>query len=603
MRLTTGSLLVALLLPASAPVRAWALADGGPAFFGHCNVSRTATHYLGGGATTSALTGGCSLTQTDESSFWVTSQALSNCDVEVVLNAAPGAGNSWSVDLLYENTTFNSTTDCRSNLGSYETVNVGTISGATQKTLGPTNVTLTGDAAANTCLQVVVTETGTATGTGAYGYSLRCAGSGTDGIMSFQTDSATDIGANTFAGIVSATANTTNSGYHTVPRTLGGCQGFASIDNQPAAGQSFALTVRHSTGALTSAQKCTDLTYTETATECTIASTTNNCSFAFDTSIVPPAGGCIQAHLTRTGASASTGGQNIVLDCSPDTSTPVTGAGFFAGVNATDQTATAECGPTLCIAPGSRSEATAWRVPYAPTKASGCVRLRDGQVGAPTFDIAFDLLQSTAAPSSTQTCVDVLAAGQTATALCSSTTGPISCCWNGVNISTSSGLCYALKLTLAGAAGTGTGGVDMGLELEVGPTPTPTVTLTPTPTLTATPTETLTPTPTETATPTLTPTPTPTETATATTAATATPTLTSTPTLTVTPTPTLTPTPTRTATSTVTRTPTVTPTPTLTPTPTPTTTATCIFPALCTYENPALCATPTLTPTPTPTPT
>lgn len=500
------ALLAALLLPAYA----WAVKDGeGQLASQNCPTGQTVLTFFGSGVS-------CTTTQGDDQNWWVTDRALPGpCHVTFSVGTAPGAaasGAAWDVSLTYENTAFCTGTptctaaiDCPSNIGSYESEPLCTIS-ETNKTCTAT-VTPTGGLGANTCLQLALTPVNSPANFGEANYTFTCDDANGDGLSAFENTTSLNSAADNFLGPTAAALSPSDTTYWVAPRTYQACSGMAMVDTVPGGSHSWLLKTRISTSALLADQKCTDLVYTESAAKCTITSAVNTCAFAIDDTIDIVSGRCFSLKLERdSGGIAGTNGIYYSLSCSLDNAaTFETGASIFHGASLVNATADSFCGPTDCLA-GTGNVKLKWLTTYQGATTNGSYV----QTTASTIDTRTIKLRYTSALTSGQNCDEAITAGTTDVTLCTvEAGGGRSCSWTNVTAAVPANACMTLFVDTNGTTD-GTGDREYTIELLEGggATPTPTLSPTPTPTLSPTPTPTLTPTVTGiTATPTITPVP------------------------------------------------------------------------------------------------
>ena len=454
------------------------------------------------GTTRYCGTEACSATQ-DESTFFVVTEALTDCDIGVALTTAPdtGAGTqSWSVDITYESTGFGTTGNCQDNIGNYETVNVGTIS-ETDRFLAPANITLTGNAAAKTCLQVILTPTGTPTATLFTG-TIWCRPSGGNGRLDSTYGSNTSVTANQFFG---ATAGDTSTDppaygrYWSAPVDMDTCTTTAMLDAAPGGSASYDVVARVSTAAKTTTQACTDLTYTET-TVCSVTSAINNCVDT-DRSLSIVAGGCYGLKLLQQGTATSTAGQTFAMYCAKTTGQTGQWLTKAGGTNITTNS-DIFCGPHDCSTTAINSRMMI--IPRDITEVIGG-DFSIGTVPGGVRTVAMKLRVTDTVPTIGQNCASPTT---TDTTLCTIGSADKNCLATATAISIAKGKCAVVFWDKSSATGNTDGERYAFMELgEATPTPTPTVTgatATPTPTTTPTPTPTPTntgPTPTATRSP------------------------------------------------------------------------------------------------------
>lgn len=493
-----------LVLFVASPV--FATVDGGATFSGNSGLNTTGANQCG--------YDGCALTTATQDNYWVTADTLVDCDVKLSFTNAPGVGKSWSVSVFYENTAFASdgVKSCVTEDANMESVSAGSVSGATAKTLS-TNVTLTGNATANTCLKVVVTASGGPTAA-SIAYALEChtSASGADGLMTFSSNVNSNAASDVQLGPIQTQSSTPNlRNYFIAPRAIERCAGMMNFENTSAVARTFQTSI--STAAMTATQNCLDLSYTDTA-RCTMGNGNRNCSFA-TTAFVAAAGRCFRTTLIRP--INTTGGQGMSLSCTTDAAgTPQTGASIW-GIASTGTNIDQFCGVTNANAQqcaSTQASGQSFIMPHGASVTHGGIALTTAPDAAKS--VALKLRCSTAAPSSTQSCDDAISGGTADTTLTTVTAGNKSATWSSVSTIVSPGACCSFFLDVSAALAVSYGDMIVTMEAEdSGATPTPTLTATPTVTVTPTPTKTVTPTPTLTLTPTptgATPTPTITQT-------------------------------------------------------------------------------------------
>lgn len=410
-------------------------------------LNSTSTIYVGGGA-------GGTTTSSDEQVFWGIDRPLTSCNVKVYLRDAPGAGDSWTVDLRYESTAFATDDDCGSH-ASYETVTVGTIAGATDKTLAAT-VALTGNAAAGTCMGIVLTPAGTPTAPRA-NLALSCT-DGTEGGAIFGFSLADTQGGDFYFGPDAIAGPANNESYWIAPRAFTSCRGFVALDVAPGGSGTYEVKSYISTSPLTTTTACRDLAYTTSAALCTITGANNNCSWG-PSALTIPQGHCFSYFLDETVTAASTGGETGVWECSSGAAT------FYHVNNSLDNNLTNDqaCGPDLCIAAGLNTYEAFYIADYAMTQVSGSISYGQA-LDITAGSLVVKLRHSTAAPSATQSCPDAIGAGSTEVTLGTSVTGDKSLSWSAVPVAIPAGGCFTIVYDFSGSVNAGTGGQDLLLE-------------------------------------------------------------------------------------------------------------------------------------------
>jgi hypothetical protein len=251
-------LVVGQVLRAAGP--ASAVQDGGPAFSTNSTsgLSQSVVTYLG--------PTGAATTQTDATTFWSTRQALTGCTVAVSFSAAPGAAASWAVALLSESTGFGATgtNSCADNIANMESTTICTVSGATQRNC---TASIAPTIAANTCLQLKVTPSGTPTAGTTIGVTFSCTDATADGTTTFSAgNNALSFTTTTYFGVdASATATATTTAW-VLPEAVTKCAGRVSVDTAPNNGR-IIVGRRDANGnaALGTAEPCGSAAKTSTA--------------------------------------------------------------------------------------------------------------------------------------------------------------------------------------------------------------------------------------------------------------------------------------------------------------------------------------------------
>jgi len=411
--------------------------DGGANFASNYGSGSTATFHCGQGNNLD----GCIAGGSTEAAYVVTTETLSSCVVDIALLSAPTTG-SWTVDLLYENTAFGTTTDCVGNLASMEVANVGSIALTNRHLTG--TATLTGNAAANTCMTLRFTPVTTPMSPGDLNYSIDCitTSSPTDGEMTFNGAQPTGLTADRFFGPHNA-ATATDQTFWISPTSIQTCKGMLIVDAVPGGAASWVYNLLGSTAALTSSQDCTDLSYS-TLASCTVTSAINNCTFA-QTAAAIPAGRCFQLQMDAISSPANSGGQNMGLACSTDTGSPFTAGGMVWYGESGNFTTDFFMG--TAVTPDLTDNASSWVTGSAIGKLSGCTAFDTAMDSGITATIT--LSYSTAAPTVGQDCVAAYASSTSTTSTLVTVTAK-SACWSDVAVSVPAGACMSLKYDLSG---------------------------------------------------------------------------------------------------------------------------------------------------------
>lgn len=532
--------------------------DGQQVFTGRSVTGFTGTFYVGSGTPATSQT---------VATFWRTTRALpTTCRVQVALVGPPSPG-SWNVSLNYNETALPIGEACETTLGSYESS--GTIFSITGSNRGGTGtidlstVNAGTGIAANSCLQVAVTESGSAATTLATNVVVSCADPGGAGIG--QVNRIFNVNAGAVTSYYAAAGSTTVTlGLIPVPLNVTELASIFALGTGPGGGSRTRTVSSRFTDALAAANTCATVAVpTPLPTVCVITDTNRSCSQASTAVNAVASGRCWGYSVAASASSTATGTESWAATVTTDETTSVM---VLAG-NASAQAADSPV--TLGNNNLTTTEETETGFPIAPFNggtADGCVDFVTDRASLTTNVV---LTYSTDELTATTDCSD-LTYTSTGT-LCSIAAGDNSCCFADASLPVEQGGCFALSLNDGGVASWGNVNWMVVLNESEAATPTPTPTQTPvpcgqaafpaqcaafglcdpectcepdfgnsicacvcptpTPTgATPTPTSTKTPTPTLTTTPTATPTPTPTG-------------LTPTPTVTQTPTPTVTATP------------------------------------------------------------
>lgn len=452
--------LLVLMLLLAAPLAARASdSDGAGARTGSSGTSFTSTWYAAHGAST---------TQTATQNFWVNAGARARCMGFVSVATAPGAGNSWTINLLHHAT--GATTNCAGDIGNLASESLCTISGSNKSCAFDSTFTLD----AGSCLQIQAVAGGTPTGTTREEWSLRCVDSSGDGAAVVSPSFTTSFSANSTLGVAIG-----SSSHIIAPANYRKCDGAVRLVTAPGSGN-WAVQLNYSTAALTGTQKCSDLSYSSVSALCggALTGTTLACSFSA-ASINVPAGGCMAIILTAGSSPTATGGEQWALECSTSTGSPYNGGGplYWAQPLAASVLAgTQYIGSSTGSSSGSTAENPFFSTDQALTTCSGSI-LVDGANSGLSFP--FTLRYSTTPLDATGNCGGASYSEVTACTVTGGSSAGV-CTFADVAMPAAAKSCFGFHTTGASAAGTptpaGNAYFSMNCVLPPStPTPTPTV--------------------------------------------------------------------------------------------------------------------------------
>ncbi|MFQ5496049.1 MAG: hypothetical protein ACE5EX_11790, partial [Phycisphaerae bacterium] len=417
-----------------------AATDRGPVFFGGSMANRSSTWYAG------RLSGS---SDTDPNTFWMTPSALGSCHLTLMVTNAPGAGKSWDATLRYKSSAPAAGSDCGDEVGSMSTATgTCTISGATAKNCDA-DITFAASPAAASCLQLVVTRTGSTAGSGESTWTMSCTESGgADGISTWSPADTVSRGSSFYAGTWTSGIVNNSGSIWILPYAIGACTGGLQVETVPGATATRSIAWYVSSTGLSAGAgttSCGTLSYSAGSTLCTIGSSDKQCAFSITNTVTAPAFGCAVYKATSTNSPASTGGETWHLGCSADSSPSYTAGGrVFASGDSGGQRTSFNMGPRMRT--NLTGNAGYWLndgVALDECDIGTSFTNLGAGTGTPTWTIS--IRYSTAAKTTAQRCNDLT---YTTTNLCTLTVGTHrSCTATNQSVSIVAGGCFQLRAT------------------------------------------------------------------------------------------------------------------------------------------------------------
>jgi hypothetical protein len=406
-----------------------------------------------------------SATQTDVGAWWITGRAYTSISGTAATVAAPGAGKSWDLSLVYSESALSGTENCGDHVGSTVSTTLCSIAGTNKNCTFSVDLTtvhnFTG-IAAGSCFQVHWTATSTPTSTSGSEVTIAAKEASGDGLSAFAASS-TQTGATTaYMGPTASTTATELQTYFSVPKVVNACTGALALVNAPGSGKSWNYVVDVSTAAKTTSQSCKDLTYTS-VTGCSIAGTNKQCTFStLNGSMIVPAGGCLRLRRNPVSSPTTAGGATYAVECSANaTETATTGGAILWGSSGTQFTASWNGGQTASTGSAHGNYWLTGGTAY--TKCSGSYNSDAIGAGGGTFDIKISVSGTL---TGTQTCTSGPTFTDTAT-LCTQTVGTDKgCSFTDVSVTVPINACIQVKAVKAGTVSTSPGDTQWSLTCE-----------------------------------------------------------------------------------------------------------------------------------------